>query len=70
MTTNRELQDGVVVVDENGRRLGQSAVAAREGITAVVFSRILMSCPGMSNNFMFIFKANAPTFYVQTTGNS
>lgn len=47
-TKHRELSDGVPVVDNAGNRLGDSKIAAREGIGSVVFSRILMASPGMS----------------------
>ena len=43
----RELQDGVTLVDKDGRRVGRSATAAKEGIGAVLVSRIMMGAPGM-----------------------
>lgn len=43
----QELQTGVTLIDDDGKELGQSVRAAREGITAVTFSRILMAMPGM-----------------------
>ncbi|XP_025411790.1 sideroflexin-1-like isoform X1 [Sipha flava] len=43
----KELDDGIEVFDENKNFLGESQVAAREGISAVVLSRIVMSSPGM-----------------------
>lgn len=41
--------DGVPVIDQDGNRLGDSKIAAKEGIGSVVLSRILMASPGMSN---------------------
>lgn len=53
----RELKKGVVILDDKGQPLGESTIAAKKGITAVTFSRILMACPGMgnflSNNIFF-----------------
>ena len=43
----RELQEGVTLIDEDGKELGQSCRAAKEGIAAVTFSRIMMATPGM-----------------------
>nr|XP_058916578.1 sideroflexin-1 isoform X2 [Kogia breviceps] len=43
----RELKVGIPVTDENGNRLGESANAAKQAITQVVVSRILMAAPGM-----------------------
>ncbi|TEA22971.1 hypothetical protein DBR06_SOUSAS13110005 [Sousa chinensis] len=44
----RELKVGIPVTDENGHRLGESANAAKQAITQVVVSRILMAAPGMA----------------------
>jgi len=44
----RELDNGIEVYDENKNLLGESQLAARQGISAVVLSRIVMSAPGMS----------------------
>lgn len=44
----RELKVGIPVTDENGNRLGESAHAAKQAITQVVVSRILMAAPGMA----------------------
>ncbi|XP_058402234.1 sideroflexin-1 isoform X4 [Diceros bicornis minor] len=44
----RELKVGIPVTDENGNRLGESANAAKQAITQVVISRILMAAPGMA----------------------
>ncbi|XP_059950910.1 sideroflexin-1 isoform X2 [Mesoplodon densirostris] len=44
----RELKLGIPVTDENGNRLGESANAAKQAITQVVVSRILMAAPGMA----------------------
>lgn len=43
----QELQQGVTLIDEDGKELGQSCRAAKEGIAAVTFSRIMMATPGM-----------------------
>lgn len=43
----QELLQGIVVCDENGKRVGTSQVAAAKGISQVVFSRIVMAVPGM-----------------------
>lgn len=43
----KELENGIEVYDENKNLLGESKSAARQGISAVVLSRILMSAPGM-----------------------
>jgi hypothetical protein len=45
--SRRELQEGVPVVDDNGNKLGQSKIAAKTGIIAVVLSRVGMASPGM-----------------------
>ena len=42
-----EINDGVPVSDEDGNVLGNSAIAAKSGITQVVFSRVGMASPGM-----------------------
>ncbi|CAJ0934130.1 unnamed protein product [Ranitomeya imitator] len=44
----RELKYGIPVTDENGNRIGESANAAKQAITQVVVSRILMAAPGMA----------------------
>lgn len=44
----RELTEGIPVFDENGNRLGNSTKAASKAIGQVVFSRIAMATPGMS----------------------
>jgi len=43
------LENGIEVYDEKKNLLGESQVAARQGISTVVLSRIVMSAPGMSN---------------------
>jgi len=45
---NRELTDGITIFDENGNRLGESTTAAKSAIAQVVFSRVMMATPGMS----------------------
>lgn len=47
----RELREGIPITDENGNRLGVSAIAAKDGITQVVLSRIGMAVPGMGTCF-------------------
>ncbi|CAI9733169.1 sideroflexin-1-like [Octopus vulgaris] len=44
---SREIMKGIPIFDERGQRLGESTAAAKSAITQVVFSRILMACPGM-----------------------
>lgn len=41
--------------DENKNILGESKTAARQGITAVVLSRVLMSAPGMGKNYTILY---------------
>ncbi|RZF34955.1 hypothetical protein LSTR_LSTR010047 [Laodelphax striatellus] len=43
----KEIRDGISVFDDNNNHLGDSPTAAKIGISAVVFSRILMATPGM-----------------------
>lgn len=43
----RELQEGVTLIDENGNKLGESKIAAKNAISMVVLSRIAMATPGM-----------------------
>lgn len=45
--SSREIKNGVTLLDKDGKELGQSVRAAKEGISAVTFSRILMAMPGM-----------------------
>jgi hypothetical protein len=42
-----ELQNGIMLMTESGEKIGESKIAARQGIAMVVFSRILMATPGM-----------------------
>lgn len=44
----RELQNGVVLLDEQNNEVGISKKAAFVGISAVLVSRIAMATPGMS----------------------
>ncbi|KAG8523607.1 Sideroflexin-3 [Galemys pyrenaicus] len=44
----RELQVGIPVTDEEGKRLGHSVTAAKQGIFQVVVSRICMAIPAMA----------------------
>ncbi|XP_047110404.1 sideroflexin-1 [Schistocerca piceifrons] len=44
----QELREGVPVADQDGKRIGNSKVAAQYGIAAVTFSRIAMATPGMA----------------------
>ncbi len=48
---DRELKEGIAIVDENGNRLGNSKIAAKWAIAQVVLSRIGMAAPGMSQSF-------------------
>lgn len=47
----RELKHGIPITDENDNRLGESTNAAKQAISQVVVSRILMASPGMGNMF-------------------
>ena len=47
MMRRSELTDGVPCFTESGERIGNSSIAAREGIAKVVLSRIGMAAPGM-----------------------
>jgi len=42
-----ELQNGITVFTESGERIGESKIAARQGISMVVASRVGMASPGM-----------------------
>ncbi|OXA57960.1 sideroflexin-1 [Folsomia candida] len=42
----KEINEGIPVMDKNGNELGNSKAAAKYGITAVTFSRIVMAAPG------------------------
>ena len=50
MMRSKELNDGIMVTDENGKPLGKSKVAAKQAISQVVLSRIGMAVPGMSKS--------------------
>lgn len=52
MMRQREIQEGLLIVDENGNKLGTSPIAAKKAISQVVMSRIGMCVPGMS---MYLF---------------
>lgn len=47
MMRMHEIRQGIPVFDKNGNRLGDSAIAAKVGITQVVLSRIGMASPSM-----------------------
>ncbi|KAI1285939.1 Sideroflexin-3 [Halotydeus destructor] len=47
MMRQKELKEGILIVDENGKKLGNSKIAAKTAISQVVLSRISMSVPGM-----------------------
>ena len=44
---HRELREGIVITDENGKPIGTSRKAAATAISQVVLSRIGMAVPGM-----------------------
>lgn len=46
-----ELTNGIAIEDENGNKIGYSKKMAKEGISLVVLSRILMAAPGMGMFF-------------------
>jgi tricarboxylate carrier len=47
MMRQGEISNGVIVVDKDGRQLGESKKAAAKGISQVCLSRITMAVPGM-----------------------
>ena len=47
MMRRLELQNGVMLMTESGEKVAESRVAARQGITMVVLSRVGMATPGM-----------------------
>ena len=51
-----ELLQGIDVVDEDNRIIGQSKLAAVKGISQVVISRIVMCAPGMLITPIFMEK--------------
>ncbi|XP_064819701.1 sideroflexin-1-like, partial [Oncorhynchus masou masou] len=48
LMSKRELKHGIPITDENDNRLGESTTAAKQAISQVVVSRILMASPGMA----------------------
>ncbi|KRZ69688.1 Sideroflexin-3 [Trichinella papuae] len=61
MMRMRELQYGIPVFDEDGKRLGNSCIAAQKAIQMVTMSRTIMAMPGMSKcniNDFFLSQAN------------
>jgi len=47
MMRRSELQEGITLMTESGEKVGKSQIAAKQGISMVVMSRILMAAPGM-----------------------
>ncbi|KAI7692755.1 hypothetical protein SSS_08508 [Sarcoptes scabiei] len=47
MMRSSELSNGIAIEDENGEKIGYSKKMAKEAISQVVLSRILMAAPGM-----------------------
>lgn len=43
----KEIKDGIEVVDKDGKKVGESKIAAKKAIREVVMSRIMMASPGM-----------------------
>lgn len=43
----KEIKDGIEVFDKEGKKIGESRVAAKKAIKEVIFSRIAMASPGM-----------------------
>ena len=58
---SRELKHGIPITDENDNRLGESTTAAKQAISQVVVSRILMASPGMGTYYMIGFRTNLAT---------
>ena len=50
-----ELQEGIMLETEEGKPVGQSKIAAREGITMVTMSRVAMAAPGNTRIVLVIF---------------
>ena len=50
-----ELQEGIMLETEEGKQVGQSLIAARQGITMVVLSRVAMAAPGKTPGSSEIF---------------
>ena len=50
-----ELQEGIMLETEEGKQVGQSLIAARQGITMVVMSRVAMAAPGKTPGSSQIF---------------
>jgi len=44
---SQELKEGVVIVDSDGNKLGQSVTASKRAIISTTFSRICIAAPGM-----------------------
>jgi len=63
----RELQDGLLVVDENGNKLGQSKTAAKLAISQVIMSRIGMCIPGMSKILFHDYSLDYYKLYFSST---
>lgn len=58
-----ELQEGIMLETQEGKPVGQSLIAAREGITMVVMSRVAMAAPGMVIIPMVMNKLEARGFF-------
>lgn len=46
----KEINEGITVMDKDGNELGNSKAAAKYGIAAVTFSRIVMAAPGFGSD--------------------
>lgn len=48
-----ELKNGIDLHNEEGKKVGASKKAAKEAISSVILSRVLMASPSMSKYFIF-----------------
>ncbi|XP_047741594.1 sideroflexin-3-like isoform X3 [Hyalella azteca] len=65
MMRMKEIQEGVPLTDSAGQKLGvSSSTAAKEGISAVCLSRIMMASPGMGSGARLAWRCRRATAQV------